>query len=124
MSSTYDQVEGILDQAADNKEQQYTQSYDNDVNTAAQDAEHPFKAAESGYDDVKNEMEKPFEEVGQGYDEAKNYVDEGYEGMKGDVEKPFRSAEQDGQRYEQDAEGAKDGYERGLAGDLEEDARN
>lgn len=124
MSSTSDQVESILDQAADNKEQQYTQSYDNDVNNAAQDAEHPFNAAESGYDDVKGEVEKPFEKFGRGYDDVKNDVDQGYEDMKGEVEKPFRSAEQDGQRYEGDAEGAKDGYERGLAGDLEEDAQN
>ena len=35
MSSTWDQVEGILGQAADNKEQSYENSFDNDVNRAS-----------------------------------------------------------------------------------------
>ena len=35
MSSTWDQVENIVGQAAENKEQSYENSYDNDVNQAA-----------------------------------------------------------------------------------------
>ena len=35
MSSTWDQVENIIDQAADTKEQSFENSYDNDVNRAA-----------------------------------------------------------------------------------------
>lgn len=40
MSSTWDQVENIFDQAADAKEQSFENSYDNDVNSAASSVEN------------------------------------------------------------------------------------
>ena len=105
MSSTFDQVDDILDQAADNKVQQDEQSYDNDVNDAAQDAEHPIDAVESGLDDVKDDIEKPFEEVDQGYDNAKGDVEGGFDDVTGDVVND------------------KDQEERAVAGDLDQDAQ-